>query len=323
MVPELRLIIGDQPPAPEVPPQDAQGRFQLVFRRFISVFARPEHPLALFLDDLQWLDGATLDLLENLLTQPEVQHLLLIGAYRDNEVDPAHPLVRKLETIRRSGATVHEITLLPLSPTDVVRLVTDSLHSEPEQAASLAHLIHEKTAGNPFFAIQFVLTLADEGLLAFNHDERRWSWDLDRIQAKGYTENVVDLMIGKLNRLPIETQNALQHLAGLGNSADLTLLRIVCHAPDEEIHRQLWEAVRTGLIFRSKDSYTFVHDRVQEAAYSLIPLDLLVETHLRIEAARSGNSSRGAGGENLRSSISSIARLTLSLQMRSVCTSRS
>ncbi len=282
MVPELRLIIGDQPPAPEVPPQDAQGRFQLVFRRFISVFARPEHPLALFLDDLQWLDGATLDLLENLLTQPEVQHLLLIGAYRDNEVDPAHPLIRKLETIRRSGATVHEITLLPLSPTDVVQLVTDSLHSEPEQAASLAHLIHEKTAGNPFFAIQFVLTLADEGLLAFNHDERRWSWDVDRIQAKGYTENVVDLMIGKLNRLPIETQNALQQLAGLGNSADLTLLRIVCHAPDEEIHRQLWEAVRTGLIFRSKDSYRFVHDRVQEAAYSLIPEDLRVETHLRI-----------------------------------------
>ena len=175
LVPELRLIIGEQPPVPEVPPQDAQGRFQLVFRRFIGVFARPEHPLALFLDDLQWLDAATLDLLEDLLTRTDVQHLLLIGAYRDNEVDPAHPLIRKLEAIRRAGGTVHEIRLLPLSPGDLAQLVADSLHSEPERVASLAHLMHEKTAGNPFFAIQFISTLAEEGLLTFNYDEAQWS----------------------------------------------------------------------------------------------------------------------------------------------------
>ncbi len=282
LVPELRLIIGEQPPVPEVPPQDAPGRFQLVFRRFISVFARPEHPLALFLDDLQWLDAATLDLLEDLLTRMDVQHLLLIGAYRDNEVNPAHPLIRKLEAIRRAGGTVHEIRLLPLSPGDLTQLVADSLHSEPERVASLAHLIHEKTAGNAFFAIQFISTLAEEGLLTFNYDDLQWRWDLNRIHAKGYTDNVVDLMVGKLNRLPLGTQKVLQQLACLGDNAEFTLLRIVSKASDEEIHAQLWEAARTGLILRSADTYRFLHDRVQEAAYLLIPQDLRVETHLRI-----------------------------------------
>ena len=224
LVPELKLIIGEQPPVPELPPQDAQGRFQLVFRRFIGVFARPEHPLALFLDDLQWLDAATLDLLEDLLTRPDVQHLMLIGAYRDNEVDPTHPLMRKLEAIRQAGAIVQEIVLAPLAREDLGQLIADSLHCEPERAAPLAQLIHEKTAGNPFFAIQFISALAEEALLTFDHGEARWSWDLNRIHAKGYTDNVVDLMVGKLNRLPVETQNALQQLACLGNSAEFAML---------------------------------------------------------------------------------------------------
>src|SRR5580692_3309102 len=282
LVPELEFIIGEQPPVPEVQPHDEQARFQLLFRRFISVFARAEHPLALFLDDLQWLDAATLDLLEDLLTRTDVQHLLLIGAYRNNEVNPAHPLVRKLETIRLAGATVHEISISPLTPEDLLQLVSDSLHCEPKQAAPLAWLIHEKTAGNPFFAIQFISSLADEGLLAFNHDEGRWSWNPDQIHAKGYTDNVVVLVVGRLNRLPIETLGALQQLACLGNSTDLTLLRLVFGASGEEIHAKLWDAIRTGLIFYSGDAYRFVHDRVQEAAYSLIPEALRSEAHLRI-----------------------------------------
>ncbi len=171
---------------------------------------------------------------------------------------------------------------MPLSPGDVAQLVADSIHSEPEPVRSLADLIHEKTAGNPFFAIQFISTLAEEGLLAFNYDERQWRWALDRIHAKGYTDNVVDLMVGKLNRLPAGTQKVLQQLACLGDTTDFTLLRIVSNASDEEIHAQLWEAVRTGLVFRSGDAYKFLHDRVQEAAYLLIPDDLRVETHLRI-----------------------------------------
>src|SRR5258707_3942766 len=154
LVPELQLIIGEPPPVPDLPLQDAQRRFQLVFRRFIGVFARPEHPLALFLDDLQWLDAATLDLIENLLTQSDVRHLLLIGAYRDNEVSPVHPLMRKLETIRQSGAKARHIILAPLGTEDLTRLVTDSFHCDSARAGQLAQLIFDETAGNPFFVIQ-------------------------------------------------------------------------------------------------------------------------------------------------------------------------
>jgi PAS domain S-box-containing protein len=282
LVPELKLIIGEQPPVPDLPPQDAQGRFQLVFRRFISVFARPEHPLALFLDDLQWLDAATLDLLEDLLTRPDVRHLLLIGAYRDNEVTSTHPLIRKLDAIRQAGAIVREIVLAPLTRRDLAQLIADSVHSEPGNTAPLAQLIHEKTAGNPFFAIQFISELADEGLLAFTEGEGRWSWDVHRIHAKGFTDNVVDLMVGKLNRLPVETQKALQQLACLGNRAEFAVLRMVYQDSNGDMHGRLWEAVRTGLTVRSEGAYRFLHDRVQEAAYTLIPEEWRAEAHLRI-----------------------------------------
>src|SRR4029077_3705736 len=186
LVPELKLIIGEQPAVPDLAPQDAKARFQLVFRRFVGVFARSEHPLALFLDDLQWLDAATLDFLQDLLTQPDVHHLMLIGAYRDNEVDSAHPLRRKLEAIRQAGAHVHEIVLAPLICEDLGRLLVDSLRCEPARVTPLAQLIHEKTAGNPFFVIQFIHTLVEEKLLTLDHADRRWFWDLDRIHAKGY-----------------------------------------------------------------------------------------------------------------------------------------
>jgi predicted ATPase/uncharacterized protein GlcG (DUF336 family) len=282
LVPELKLIIGEQPPVPELPPQDAQRRFQLVFRRLIGVFARPDHPLALFLDDLQWLHAATLDLVEDLLTQPDVQYLMLIGAYRDNQVSSIHPLRRKLEAIRNAGAIVQEITLVPLAREDLGRSVADALRCEPARAAPLAQLVHEKTAGNPFFAIQFISALAEEGLLTFDHDAARWCWDLNHIHAKAYTDNVVDLMVGKLNRLPVETQTTLQQLAYLGNIAEITMLSIVLGVSEEQVHADLWEAVRLELVERLAGSYKFVHDRVQEAAYSLIPEASRAEAHLRI-----------------------------------------
>ena len=203
LVPELELIIGEQPPVPELPPQEAQRRFQLVFRRFIGVFARPEHPLALFLDDLQWLDAATLDLLEDLLTRPDVRHLLLIGAYRDNEVsrrpsadahargDPERGGERARD---RAGAARARRCRRSSSRTRFTASPSASRRSRSWCTRRPAAIRSSPSSS--------CLALADEGLLAFDHDAARWSWDLDRIHAKGYTDNVVDLMVGKLTRLP-------------------------------------------------------------------------------------------------------------------------
>ena len=282
LIPELKLIIGEQPPVPELPPQQEQSRFQLVFRRFIGAFARPNHPLALFLDDLQWLDAATLDLLEDLLTRSDLRHLMLIGAYRDNEVAAAHPLMRKLDAIKAAGGKVAEIKLSPLAQEHLGQLVADALRCELERAASLVKLVHLKTGGNPFFAIQFLSSLVEEGLLTFDHDGGRWSWDIDRIHAKGYTDNVVDLMVGKLTRLPAETRNALQQLACLGNIAEITALSMVLRISEGQVDTMLWPARHQELVERVAGAYRFVHDRVQEAAYGLIPEQLRGEAHLRI-----------------------------------------
>jgi predicted ATPase/signal transduction histidine kinase len=283
LVPELELIIGGQPPVPQLSPQDALRRFRLVFRRLIGVFARPEHPLALFLDDLQWLDTATLDLLEDLLTRSDLQHLILIGAYRDNEVTSAHPLMRRLDAIRDAGGRVAEITLAPLGREYVGQLVADALRCELGRSMPLAQLVHEKTDGNPFFAVQFISALTAEGMLTFDHDTASWSWDIDRIHAKGYTDNVAELMIGKLNRVPVETRKALQHLACLGNAAEVTTLSTaLATSMEKEVHEVLWPAVRDELVERLGSTYRFIHDRVHEAAYSLIPEEARAATHLGI-----------------------------------------
>jgi PAS domain S-box-containing protein len=283
LVPDLKIIVGEQSAVPELSPQDTQRRFQLVFRRFLGVFARPEHPLALFLDDLQWLDAATLDLLEDLMIQSDVRHVLLIGAYRDNEVPRGHTLKARLDAIRSAGATpVLEIVLAPLGWEDVCRLIEDSLHCNAVRAAPLAQLVHEKSAGNPFFAIQFLSTLIDEGLVHFDHAKTQWRWDLARIHEKGYTDNVIELMIGKLRRLPTDTQHALRYLACLGNSVDATVLAMVYKDSRDEVDRDLQRAEQSGLVFRSGGTYRFLHDRVQEAAYSLIPDGQRTEIHLRI-----------------------------------------
>jgi PAS domain S-box-containing protein len=282
LIPELALVVGEQPPVPDLPPQDAQKRFQIVFARFLGVFARSEHPLALFLDDLQWLDTATLELLEYVSTDPELRHLMLIGAYRDNEVSISHPLMRILESIRKSGREIQEIVLTPLTSNDVGHFVADCLHAEFDHVQPLAELVFEKTRGNPFFVIQFVTALEEQRLLTFDPKFTDWDWDLSRIKAKGFTDNVADLIAVKLDRLPARTQKAMKSFACLGNATDIATLALIYGESEEDLHLALEEAVRGGLIFRSDTSYAFVHDRVHEATYDLIDDEERPLVHLNV-----------------------------------------
>ncbi|MDN4987148.1 AAA family ATPase [Bradyrhizobium sp. WYCCWR 13022] len=282
LVPELKLIIGEQPPTPDLPPQQARQAFQIALRRFVGVFAAPDHPLVLFLDDMQWADAETLDFLEDLMTTSDLHHLLLIGAYRDNEVDPTHPLVSKLQIIRSAGARMSEIALSPLGRHHIEEFIMEALRCTRMRAIPLSQILHEKTGGNPFFVIQFLIALVNEGVVAFDPVVGGWSWDSDRIRSKGYTDNVAELMVARLGQLPAETQTALQQLACLGSTATIAMLSTVLETSEDRVHAAFWEAARYDLIEWDHGSYRFIHDRVQEAAYSLIPQDQRAKFHLRI-----------------------------------------
>ncbi len=282
LIPELRFVIGEQATTIELAPDEALNRFQTVFRQFLGIFAVSERPLIIFLDDLQWIDPASLKLLEHLMTHSEVRHVLFIGAYRDNEVTAAHPLMLAKDAIQKTGAGVHEIVLAPLREGDVARLVADTLRSEVAATATLSLLVYEKTEGNPFFTIQFLTSLAEQRLLAFDAISASWAWDVERIRAMDLSDNVVDLMISKLQRLPDATQNAFKYLACLGNSASIETVARMAGKSEDETHADLWHAVRMGLLIRNNGHYRFQHDRVQEAAYSLIEQEQLPQLHLQI-----------------------------------------
>src|SRR5262249_45157709 len=195
------------------------------------------------------------------LSRSELRNLRLVGAYRDNEVTAAHPLMRKLDAIKTAGGKVEEITLGPLGREYLAQLIADALRCGWERSAPLARLVRQKTGGNPFFVIQFMSSLADERMLTFDHEAARWSWDLDRIHARSYTDNVVDLLVAKLARLPAKTQLALQQMACLGNAADVTMHAIVLGTSAEDVHAAQSEAVRQELVERLEGSYRFIHDR--------------------------------------------------------------
>jgi PAS domain S-box-containing protein len=291
LVPQLTLLVGLQPPVPPLPPVEAQHRFQRVFLRFLRALASPEHPLVLFLDDLQWADLATLALLEHLASQAETRYFLVIGAYRDNEVGPAHPLARTIAALRGEGVRVETIFPVPLALEQASRLVADALGCDPSRAEPLTRLILGRTEGNPFFFLQFLAMLAEEGLLSFDRGRRAWTWDLDRIEAKGHADDVAELMASKLRQLPDATRHVLRFAACFGNGFDLEDLALVSGRTPRNAEADLGEAVGRGFLRPTAGRFHFPHDRVQEAAYALVEENERARVHLgigRLLLARAG-----------------------------------
>ncbi|AFY36420.1 AAA family ATPase [Calothrix sp. PCC 7507] len=320
VIPELERIIGKQPPAPELSGSAAQNRFNMVFVKFIQVFTTPEHPLVVFLDDLQWADSASLNLMMLLMGETLRGYLFIIGAYRDNEVFAAHPLMLNLEEIEKV-ATVNTLTLTNLSQPDVNSLIADSLTCSTEVALPLTELVYQKAKGNPFFTTQFLKALHEDGRITFDWHTGFWQCDVAQVRSLALTDDVVEFMAVQLLKLPIQTQAVLKLAACIGNQFDLSTLAIVCEQSETETATHLWKALQEGLVIPQSEvykfyqttelgtsnvkpnnhncAYKFLHDRVQQAAYSLIPQNQKQATHLKIGQLLLHNTSSAAIEANI------------------------
>jgi predicted ATPase/signal transduction histidine kinase/tRNA A-37 threonylcarbamoyl transferase component Bud32 len=300
VLPEVELIIGPQPALPPLGNAEIQSRFDQVFRQFIAVFAQPEHPLVLFLDDLQWADSASLRLIERLVTDQQCRFLFLIGSYRDDEVPAGHPLHMMADDLRLTGATVHHLRLNPLTIPDVTCLVVDTLQVAPDRARGLADLLVAKTSGNPFFLNEFFQSLYTESFITFDYSLSSWEWNIERIRAQGLTDNVIELLTNKVKRLSATTLDTLKLAACIGTYFDLETLAIVSEDSPTRIARALDTAIIEGLIIPLNPAYKvmtleveglpdvlsvgyrFTHDRIQQAVYSFFREGEEQEIHWRV-----------------------------------------
>jgi predicted ATPase/serine phosphatase RsbU (regulator of sigma subunit)/tRNA A-37 threonylcarbamoyl transferase component Bud32 len=288
VIPEVELILGKQVAPPQLGPREAQNRFNLVFQTFIRVFTQADHPLVIFLDDMQWADSASLRFIHLLMTAPDSRFLFLVQAYRNNEVNPVHPLMTAIADLRLANVAVSQIELAPLDLATLTQLAIETFHSQPDEATPLADRVLQVTGGNPLFINEFLKSLYDEGLLNFDAQQGCWQWRLEEIQAAQVPDNVVQLMTGKLQKLPPRTQHALKLAACVGNQFDLRTLAIISEAPAATVAQDLLPGVQEGLILPLGERYKFaqveqaaaeaqgvrfkfLHDRVQQVAYSLIP----------------------------------------------------
>ncbi|MEH2415997.1 trifunctional serine/threonine-protein kinase/ATP-binding protein/sensor histidine kinase [Nostoc sp.] len=302
VIPELEQIIGQQLPATQLSPSAAQNRFNLLFQKFIQVFTTKEHPLVIFLDDLQWADSTSLKLMQLLMNESISGCLLLIGAYRDNEVSAVHPLMLTLDEITKAHATINKITLAALSEASLNQLVADTLNCSLETTEILTQLVYQKTRGNPFFSTQFFKALHQDNLIKFDLDSGSWQCNIAQLKGLALTDDVVDFMVLQLRKLPEPTQNVLKLAACIGNQFDLATLAIVSENSETETAIYLWKALQEGLILPQSEvykfyvgretqdlvessltvNYKFLHDRVQQAAYALIPESKKQSIHLQI-----------------------------------------
>jgi predicted ATPase/transcriptional regulator with GAF, ATPase, and Fis domain len=293
VIPEIEFVIGRQPSPPALDPAEAQNRFRYVFQNFVAAVGGPEHPLVVFLDDLQWADAATLELLHTLLTGPDLQHVLFIGAYRDNEVDAHHLLTWAVDRLQSGGAPVRRLSLGPLALADVADFLRETLHCSLDEAHPLAELIEQKTGGNPFFVIQFLKTLQHDGLFRFDSTRGAWTFRMDAIAAAGMTDNVIDLMTRNIRRLSPQAQRVLTLAACIGNAFEWRTFLTVSLQSREEAGEGLKEALDAGLLTPvaarfdaasdgQPDAYAFLHDRVQQASYDLMGDEQKRQVHLGV-----------------------------------------
>ncbi|MEO8212873.1 MAG: AAA family ATPase, partial [Myxococcales bacterium] len=292
LVPELELLLGEQTAIPVLGPRETQNRFRIVFSQFIETIATRRSPLVLFFDDLQWVDAASLELIAHVVAHPPAsggpRHLLFVGAYRDDEVAADHPLAIALPSLRAPGVATTELVLGPFALDDLASLVAAMLRTPRERVMPLVRLVHAQTGGNPFFAAQFVMALYEEGLLRLDAGAHVWTWELDRVRAKGFTDNVLDLLARTLMRLTPEGRETLKTLALLGMRATVDVVARALAIPVERARENLVEANLASLVDRKDDTYAFVHDRIREAACALIPTGARAEAHLRIARLLAG-----------------------------------
>lgn len=296
VIPQVELIIGPQKSLPILGAEENQNRFNRVFLKFSQVFCQKDHPLVIFLDDLQWADIPTLNLIKLLVTDPEINYLFLIGAYRDDEVDETHPIIRILDEIDKK-TTISNILIKPLSLNSVNSLISDSLSCKKEYSLPLAKLVFNKTLGNPFFVNMLLQDLAHERLIYFESSNKQWVWDISKIKSLAITDNVVELMISRIQKLPRSTQKALSLSACIGNQFNLKTLSLIYGKSSAVTFNDLWRAIKDGLVIPIEDEYEWVehtdekyhetmlqfsHDRVQQAAYSLIKEESRPKYHLQL-----------------------------------------
>ncbi|WP_414579087.1 AAA family ATPase [Anabaena sp. CCY 9402-a] len=315
VIPELERIIGQQPAVPELSGSAVQSRFNLLFQKFIQVFTTHEHPLVIFLDDLQWADSGSLKLMHLLMSEARNTYLLVIGAYRDNEVSAAHPLMLTIEEMRQERIIVNNIVLSLLTQTELNEMIADTLKYSPEQALAITNLVYQKTKGNPFFTNQFLKSLHEDGLITFAARTGNWQCDMAQIRTLSFTQDVVEFVTLQLHKLPPQTQHILKLAACVGNEFDLETLSVVYEKSVTETVLALWPALKEELILPNGEgykffqnesaintsflscennpqttngkgsitiSYKFLHDRVQQAAYSLIPANQKAAMHLKV-----------------------------------------
>jgi len=279
IVPAFELLVGPQPPPPEVPAAERQHRLHVAFQRLASLFAQRGHPVVLFLEDVQWADPSSLALLSSLMSDPQACCVLAVLSAREEAV-PA--LASSVAQMRAAGVAYTEIELSPLTLDEVASLIADTVRSTPASVSSLARLIHAQTHGNPLFTRELLAALHRDHLLAFDHASASWRWDLDSIRVRGLTDDVLALLTERLRIAPPETRETLQLAASLGNTISVARLAFLQNVSEERVREQLDESVREGLLLAEGDLHRFVHDRVQQAAYALLPEERRAAVHHRI-----------------------------------------